>query len=189
MVFGPRDVGHWKDNLIFVRHDVQRLEEVQHLLHTYGLFDLGLDFGPKVAPRRSDYEPQYANTYSIERRFRLLDPETAYTRERGYGWLERSGITASPAMSIPYTSLEGDNLENLALPQAVLYRDFLRGSQKLTLLVDLPDGDYRILPSWRISLSWPAAHFRYGRRARVVRMGASFPTLWPRRATSPWTLR
>ena len=144
MVFGPRDVGHWKDNLIFVRHDVQRLEEVQHLLHTYGLFDLGLDFGPKVAPRRSDYEPQYANTYSIERRFRLLDPETAYTRERGYGWLERSGITASPAMSIPYTSLEGDNLENLALPQAVLYRDFLRGSQKLTLLVDLPDGDYRI---------------------------------------------
>jgi hypothetical protein len=144
MVFGPRDVGHWKDNLVFVRHDVQRLKEVQDLLHRYGLFDLGLDFGPKVAPLRRAYEPQYASTYPIERRFRPLDPETTYARDRGYGWLEGSGITSSPPMNIPYTSLEGDNLENLALPQAVLYSDFLRGARKSTLLVDLADGDYRI---------------------------------------------
>jgi hypothetical protein len=144
MVFGPQDVGHWKDNLVFVRHDVARLDEVQTLLDRYGLFDLGLDFGPKVEPRRSAYEPQYANSYTVERRFRLLDPEMIYTRQRGYGWLDAAGLTASPPVPIPYTSLEGDSLKDLALPSGMLYRDFLRGSRKSTLLVDLPDGEYRI---------------------------------------------
>jgi hypothetical protein len=144
MVFGPQDVGHWKDNLVFVRHDVSRLDEVQDLLNRYELFELGLDFGPKVEPRRSAYEPQYANSYTVERRFRLLDPEMAYARQRGYGWLDTSGITASPAMSVPYTSLEGDNLKDLSLPSGMLYRDFLKGSKNSRLLADLPDGGYRI---------------------------------------------
>jgi len=144
MVFGPQDVGHWKDNLAFVRHDVDRLKEAEEILDRYGLFDLGLDFGPKVTPRRSAYEPQYGNSYSVERRLRLLDPEMLYARERGYGWRDPSGITASEPMRIPYSSLEGDHLGDLALPMSVLYRDFLRGSRPSTLLVDLPDGDYTV---------------------------------------------
>jgi hypothetical protein len=144
MVFGPEDVGHWRDNLVFVRHDVTRLDEVQALLDRYALFDLGLDFGPKVEPRRSAYQPQYANSYTVERRFRLLDAEMTYPRQRGYGWLDTAGITASPATAIPYASLEGDNLKDLALPSGMLTRDFLRGSAPSTLLMDLPDGEYRI---------------------------------------------
>ncbi len=144
MVFGPRDTGHWKDNLVFVRHDVERLREVQDLLGRYGLFDLGLDFGPAIAQRRAVYEPAYAASYSVERRFRLLDPATLYTRQRGYGWSDTAGISASAPMSLPYTSLEGDNLTDLSLPSNVLYRDFLRGGQRSTLLVDFPDGDYRV---------------------------------------------
>src|SRR5437867_2900019 len=144
MVFGPQDVGHWKDNLVFVRHDLQRLEEVQALFDRYGLFELGLDFGPKIMPRRSAYEPEYGNGYSVERRFRSLDPEMNYTRERGYGWRVLTGITASEPMRIPYTSLEGGTLENLLLPSAVLYMDYLRGTQTSALLVDLPDGNYRV---------------------------------------------
>jgi len=144
MIFGPQDVGHWKDNLVFVRHDVARLREVQELLRRYELFDLGLDFGPDVTRRRSEYEPEYAVSYSVERRFRLLAPTDLYTRQRGYGWRETTGITASAPMRIPYSSLEGDNLADLSLPSDVLYRDFLRGAQKSTLLVDLPGGEYRI---------------------------------------------
>ena len=144
MVFGPRDVGHWKDNLVFVRHDVARLDEVAQLLERYGLFELGLDLGPKVAPRNHPYEPDYANTYPVERRFSSLDPEMTYTPARRYGWLDPAGITASEPMRIPYTSLEGDNLDDLALPSGVLYADFLRGARTSALRIDLPDGDYRL---------------------------------------------
>ncbi|PYV10338.1 MAG: hypothetical protein DMG07_21290 [Acidobacteria bacterium] len=144
MVFGPRDVGHWKDNLVFVRHDVSRLEEVSKLLDAYGLFDLGLDFGPKVTPRNHPYEPAYADTYSVERRFQPLDPETTYRPERRYGWLGSGDIRASEPMRIPYTSLEGDNLDDLALPSEVLYRDFLKGTAAARLRLDLPDGEYRV---------------------------------------------
>jgi len=144
MIFGPQDVGHWKDNLVFVRYDVERLKEVRTLFERYGLFDLGLDFGPKVLQRGSAYEPQYANSYSIERRFHPLDPDMTYSRERGYGWRDVVGIRSSEQMRIPYTSLEGNNLDNLALPSGVLYRDFLLGSQSSTLLVDLPDGNYHV---------------------------------------------
>jgi hypothetical protein len=144
MVFGPRDVGHWKDNLAFVRHDVARLDEVAQLLELYGLFELGLDFGPKVAPRNHPYEPDYANTYSVERRFSPLGPETTYAPARRYGWVDPAGITAPEPMRIPYTSLEGDNLDDLALPSGVLYNDFLRAARSSTLRIDLPDGDYRL---------------------------------------------
>jgi hypothetical protein len=127
-----------------VRHDVSRLEEVSKLLDAYGLFDLGLDFGPKVTPRNHPYEPDYANTYSVERRFQPLDPETTYRPERRYGWVTSGDIRASEAMRIPYTSLEGDNLDDLALPSEVLYRDFLKGTAASRLRLDLPDGEYRV---------------------------------------------
>ena len=144
MVFGPQDTGHWKDNLVFVRHDMDRLNEAQTLLNRYGLFDLGLDFGPKVEPRRSAYEPQYANSYPVEKRFRALDPEMLYSAGRAYGWRDNHTIAASAPMRIPYASLEGDNLKNLALPSEVLYKDFLKGKQHSTLVADLPDGAYRV---------------------------------------------
>ncbi len=144
MVFGPQDTGHWRDNLVFVRHDVRRLEEVEELFDEYGIFDLGLDFGPKVVTRRHPYEPAYAASYSVERRFRPLDQEMVYSRMRGYGWREAQEIEASRPMHIPYASLEGDNLENLVLPRGVLHRDYLRGTRASTLLVDLPDGEYRV---------------------------------------------
>lgn len=144
MAFGPLDVGHWKDNLVFVRHDVARLDEVKSLLDRYELFDLGLDFGPKVEPRRSAYEPQYANSYSVERRFRLLDNEMTYSPQRGYGWRQTAGLACSPPMRIPLASLEGDNLEDLALPSAVLTADYLKSTSQSALLADLPDGEYRV---------------------------------------------
>ncbi|NWG14617.1 MAG: hypothetical protein HXY20_13905 [Acidobacteria bacterium] len=145
MVFGPQDTGHWKDNLVFVRHDVDRLKEVEELFERYGLFDVGLDFGPKITMRRHPYEPPYATSYSVERRFHPLDPETVYSRMRGYGWREANGIEAPAPMRIPYASLEGDNLEGLALPRGVLQRDYLKGTGASTLLVDLPDGEYRVV--------------------------------------------
>jgi hypothetical protein len=68
----------------------------------------------------------------------------AYAAGRAYGWLDTRNILASAPMRIPYASLEGDNLKNLALPSGVLYRDFLRGTKNSTLVADLPDGEYRV---------------------------------------------
>src|SRR5262249_14334544 len=104
----------------------------------------GLDLGPRGGGGGAVYEPLYSATYPVERRFRLLAPETAYARERGYGWLDAAGVTASPPIRVPYTSLEGDNLDDLALPPRVLYRDWLRGDRTARLRADLPDGEYRI---------------------------------------------
>jgi hypothetical protein len=145
MVFGPGATGHWRDALPFVRHDVKRLREVERLFDRYGLFALGLDFGPGLPARpHGAGEPAYLGTHSVERRFRLLAPETTYDAARGYGWVDRAGVAASPPFEVPRAALEGASLEGVGLPADVLYRDFLEGTRASRLRIDLPDGDWRV---------------------------------------------
>jgi hypothetical protein len=45
MAFGPQDIGHWKDRLPYVRHDVQTVAERERVWEELGRFDFGFDFG------------------------------------------------------------------------------------------------------------------------------------------------
>ena len=48
MAFGPDDIGHWKDKLPYVRHDLERIAGRQRTLSGLGRFDFGFDFGAPV---------------------------------------------------------------------------------------------------------------------------------------------
>lgn len=145
MVFGPEDVGHWKDNLVFVRRDVARLQEVEKLFQRYGLFDIGFDFGATVPETRRGFEPLYTANYSVEPRFKGVFPNTLYDPQKGYGWISNEGITAQAAPRIGRSSLEGNNLRNLRFPSGMLYVDFARGTKKADFVVDVANGSYQVL--------------------------------------------
>jgi hypothetical protein len=138
-MFGPRSEDSWENDRAIVRRDLARLGEVQALLERFGLFDLGLDFGPPLGRGAEVFRYE-----SVEGRFRLLDSQMVYSGRRGYGWLDAEVIRPSEQVSAP-PGPEGQwRRDELLFPSAALYGDFLRGSRRATLLVDLEDGDYRI---------------------------------------------
>ncbi len=114
----------WREGGICVRRDLTRLEQLQGMLDRYGIVDLALDFG---AVGGSGIRQSLASA------IRPLGNDMPYSRDRGYGWSDVAGISASqPA--------DGFGME----PPGPLKRGFLRGSGRSTLLVDLPDGEYRV---------------------------------------------
>ncbi len=137
---GQQRSGRWKEDLAFVRYDVARLRETRINYERYGLFDLGLIFGPRL-----DFStPQNANSTPMDRRFRSLDPGMTYSDRRGYGWLENVEIRSAVPMQISLESLAGEDPAGLILPPAPLFKDYLRASRRATLLADLPEGDYTV---------------------------------------------
>ena len=143
-IFGRASAGTWNESLVLIRHDVQRLQEARKNLEQYGLFDMGLDFGPKIKPARGPNGTLYANAFFLERRFSPLDPEMTYSVKRGYGWLDGAGISASTPFPLPDAVLTGSPPTDPMLPADALSRDFLRGLKKSTLMVDIPEGEYRV---------------------------------------------
>ncbi len=142
--FGKADTDAWNESLILVRHDVRCLQERRRILDRYGLFDLGLDFGPVIKPARGPYGMVYARAFSLEQRFSPLDPEMTYSRKRGYGWLDCTGISASTSVRLLDPFVPGRFLSDSILPEGTLSGNLLRGREKSTLLVDLPDGNFRV---------------------------------------------
>lgn len=140
MLFSPQEIGYWKP--VFARYDVERLKEVRALFERYALFDLGLDFGPAEPSTLKSAGLRDAVSQTVEPRFLPLDPGMIYSPERRYGWLDTAGIESS--RPIQYSLLEGNDSDNLFPPIDALYKDFLRGSRRATLVVDLPDGEYRV---------------------------------------------
>ncbi len=143
-IFGQADAVAWNGSLVLVRHDVQRLQEARKHLERYGLFDLGFDFGPRIKPAHNPYGLLYARAFSLERRFSPLDPEMTYSPKRGYGWLDCRGITASAPVPLADPTLSGGLLTDPTPPSDAHPSGFLRGRNKSTLQVDMPDGDFRV---------------------------------------------
>jgi hypothetical protein len=126
MAYGLGDVGHWKDKLPYVRHDLVLVADRERLLARFGRFDLGLDFGgpvPELAPRGDFLRDPYILRNTVAPRFLPVDPGTRFDTARGYGWLgegPREAVAITPA---PY-----DEVRAVAdgtpptLPTGVLFR-------------------------------------------------------------------
>ncbi len=114
ILFGPAESDACRRDAPVVRRDALRLAQSERALERYGLFDLGLEFGPPAAAAGG-------------RRFKVLHPAAAYSPDRGFGWRGAAPVRASaPA------------------PYAALFPTYLRGAGKATLAADLADGDYRV---------------------------------------------
>ena len=147
MAFGPDDIGHWKDKLPYVQHDLELVRERAELFDKFGRFDIGFDFG---GPVRTPASPAAYRTNSfvlrntVAPRFQAVDAGTRYSDSLGYGW-ESDGDRTSEAIPLsPYLEVRAvaKNPENL--PHDVLYRDYIRGRGAQVFRVKAEPGDYRV---------------------------------------------
>jgi hypothetical protein len=147
MANGPDDVGHWKDKLLYVRHDLELVREREEVLERFGAFDFGFDFGAPVSPPPA--MPGYRNTAyvrmnNVAPRFRAVAPETMYDDKTGYGWIPRGQREAGAVPLSPYLEVRGVAREPYNLPRDVLFRDYIRGEGDQVFQVKAPAATYEV---------------------------------------------
>ncbi len=135
---GPDDVGHWKDKLPYVRHDLELIREREEVLARFGPFDFGFDFGSPVPPTL--ITPAYRNSpyirmNNVAPRFRRVGPETRYDEQTGYGWIPQGRREAGAVPLTPYREIRAVARDPYTLPRDVLFRDYIRGEGDQVFLV------------------------------------------------------
>jgi hypothetical protein len=148
MAFGPDDVGHWRDKLPYVRHDLTLVSDREDLLKLFGRFTAGFDFGGPVKrqPRPAAYrENDYVLRNTEAPRFTAVDGTAKYSDEAGFGWLDegRREVVAIPLT--PYHEVRAVAREPKNLPSDVLFRDYIRGSGEQLFGVKAAAGEYQAL--------------------------------------------
>ncbi len=147
MAFGPDDKGHWKDKLAYVRYDRELVKEREDIFHRFGRFTAGFDFGGPVKsqPAYGAYrQDKYVLQNNVAPRFTPVAPETRYSDEKGFGWLDDGPREAVAIPLTPYLEVRAVAKNPSNLPHDVLFRDFIKshGSQKFR--VKMPDGSYEV---------------------------------------------
>jgi hypothetical protein len=147
MIYGPQDVGVWKDKLPYVLHDLKMIEEREAVFREFGRFTQGFDFGqanpPDVFSARIPYRmTPYAQNTNVEPRFTLATADSSYDVDAGFGWV---GDAPLETVGIPLTNHKEiraatKNPENL--PHDVLYRDFVRSDHAQVFRVNIDSGEY-----------------------------------------------
>jgi hypothetical protein len=147
MAFGPDDIGHWRDKLPYIRHDLALVAEREEILRRFGHFDAGFDFGGPVKkqPRYGAYrEDDYVLRNTVEPRFTAVDPQTQYFDETGFGWLSAADREAVAIPLTPYLEVRAAAKTPGNLPHDVLYRDYIRGKGAQTFGVKVQPGEYTV---------------------------------------------
>lgn len=129
MAFGPDDIGHWKDKLPYVEHDLKLIAEREEIAKRFGAFAFGFDFGgplpkPRGAPYRND---PYILDNTVAPRFRAVDPSTMYSDERGYGWTSAGERSAHALPTAPYAEVRATAPNPRRLPSNTLFGDWIHG--------------------------------------------------------------
>ncbi len=143
MAFGPDDVGHWKDRLLYVEHDAAALDEQIHLWKQFGHLDYAFDFGGKVevgdpslwrrlpALSRSTVQPRFT-------------PVNAGTQTESYGWAMPVERKEAPLPLTPYLEMRSAVANPQNLPSNVLFGDYISGQGDQTFRIAAKDGEYRV---------------------------------------------
>lgn len=144
LVFGPSSVGHWKDNIPFVEHDVATLREQERLFGLVQNFDFGFDFGPPPFTNVIEaYSTTFTNDYLVDRRFTGVFPHSFYSPGLGYGWSEAPDLGADRPPQVPGSVWRAASRNDRQFPPEALLGDFVRGSQPAVFRMDLPEGHYQ----------------------------------------------
>ncbi len=145
LVMGPASYGHWKDNIVFVKNDLEQLLYQETLFNLVQNFDYGFDFGPGPYNNVTTiYTPSYTNYYTIENRFLGVFPSSSFNPQQpGFGWNDTVELMAVKPQKIPRTLLRASNIENLDMPAQALLGDFVQGKQSAVFRIDLPEGHYQ----------------------------------------------
>jgi len=146
MAFGPADVGHWKDKLPYVRHDLELVRERKEILDRFGRFDFGFDFGGPVKkiPGASYDTTPYVWQNNVAPRFVAVDAGTQYTDALGFGWASKADRTGVAIPLTPIIELQAVARNPQNLPHDVLYRDYIRGKGSQVFRVRTEPGGYKV---------------------------------------------
>jgi hypothetical protein len=147
MAFGPDDIGHWKDRLPYVRHDLEIVRERAELLDKYGRFDFGFDFGGPVKTPASPTAyraTSYVLGNTVAPRFQPVDADMRYTDARGYGWASEGPRSSQAIPLTPYLEVRSAKKDPANLPHDVFYRDFIRGEGPQIFRVKARTDDYTV---------------------------------------------
>ena len=150
MIFGPvkDESGTWKRLTPYLDHDLARLDEVQDVFERFGLFVHGFDFGgPAVDPH--PWVPRTMQSAWVERRFRAVSPDLAYTPERNNGWKATRNIAVVSPPQPETGDMLARNREVRDLPHSLLEADFQHrgrnpGYVENTFRADLAPGVYDV---------------------------------------------
>lgn len=146
MAFGPDDIGHWKDKLPYVEHDLKLVAEREEIAKRFGAFAFGFDFGgplpkPRGAPYRND---PYVLDNTVAPRFRPVDPSMMYSDERGYGWASAGERSAHALSTTPYAEVRATARNPQHLPSNTLFGDWIHGDGPQVFRVRTGAGRFKI---------------------------------------------
>jgi hypothetical protein len=145
LVFGPGSVGHWKDNIRFVEHDLKQLKYQEEIYRITQHADFAFDLGPEpFTSTTSRWSTTYTNDFTIEPRFRGVFPSSRYAPQSGYGWIESQDLDAPETERIPRYTWSGARIEEEGLPGNALLGDYIQGTGDAVFRIDLPEGHYQV---------------------------------------------
>ncbi len=148
MIFGPDDFGHWKDKLPYVYNDLSWVRELRDIQQRYGSYEFRFELGSVASPVPVwNGDGEFINRNAVEPRFVLVDPETIYSDQTGYGWYGRSGVVSStpPKRSrTPREEVTTVRARPEQLPENVLFKGFL-SIQGGTFRVRTGDGTFEVV--------------------------------------------
>jgi len=146
MAFGPDDVGHWKDKLPYVRHDLELVREREEILERAGRLDFGFDFGAPPTPvRGASYRNDlYVRANHVAPRFTQADASTNYVEAAGFGWWTEGGRETVRIPLTPYHEVRSVAKDPQQLPYDVLYRDYVRGEGPQQFRVKTGAGEFEV---------------------------------------------
>jgi hypothetical protein len=154
---GPDDVGHWKDKLPYVLHDLDLIREREEIFERFGRFDYGFDFGAAAAipppPPISTPGPAFRSTpyvrlNNVAARFTLVSPETAFDEKTGFGWVPKNFRRTTDIGAVPltpYQEVRGVARAPFSLPHDVLFRDYIRSDNAKDFVIKAPPGNYEVI--------------------------------------------
>jgi len=146
MAFGPDDIGHWKQRLPYVEHDLKTIEERTSIFERFGRFDFGFDFGgpaPEVRPMSYRNDP-YVMRNTVEPRFQPVDSKTLYSDKTGYGWTGEGERRDAPIERTPYLEVRAAASDPKRLPANALFGDSIRGRGPQTFRLRAAGGEYAV---------------------------------------------
>src|SRR5579875_982871 len=147
MVYGPDDIGDWKDKLPYVQYDLKLIQERETIFKQFGRFDFGFDFGAPVPRLRgpSYRRDLYIRENNVEPRFLPVDPETRYSEATGYGWTTEGTRKAVGIPLTPYLEVRSVAKNPTHLPYDVLFRDYIQGEGSEHFRVKAAPGEYTVM--------------------------------------------
>ena len=148
MLFGPTERGHWSDRVGALEANLDMIREAKRVLHLYGVFDKGFDFGSIARATRYRLYSSYHflnEQFDTPRFMSRSTPQSLYHPDAGYGFAVslRAWRPVCPAWLDEYQLNGQEPLPRDGYPIQLLACDYVTSQKPIRFRVDLPMDEYQ----------------------------------------------